>query len=174
MQACGCMHDAKQSPFFVKGGSSSAPLTLAALRIGLGLVVATHGWAKLADVSAWQAQVASLGIPFPDIAAWLAIAGELGGGIGLVVGFLTPIAAVGVFATMVTAIVTVHWGNGLLTENNGFELPLLIGLLAAYFIARGAGPFSLDARMERVSGSSDRKANRDRPSPNREPEPATS
>lgn len=166
------MEDVKKPPFFLKGGPATAPLALTALRVGFGIVMAAHGWAKLGNVSAWQAQVASLGIPAPDLAAWLAIAGELAGGVGLIVGFLTPIAAFGVFATMVTAIVTVHWGNGLLAKNNGFELPLTMALLAAYFISRGAGPLSLDALMERAPGTSDIDANRGQGSEPREPEPA--
>jgi putative oxidoreductase len=109
-----------------------------------------HGALKLSDWQAWSGTVAQLGIPFPTVAAWLAIAGELAGGIGLIVGFLTPIAALGVLCTMLAAIFTVHWGHGLLAQNNGSELPLTIALVAGFFMIRGAGPFSIDALIVRL------------------------
>lgn len=159
------MNDATARRPVWKGSDSQALLSLTALRIGLGVVMAAHGWAKLGDVPGWQASVAALGVPAPDLAAWLAIAAELLGGIGLVVGFLTPIAAFGIFATMVTAIVTVHWGNGLLAANDGFELPLTLALIAAFFVARGAGPLSVDARVARLRLPAEVAANRHPPQP---------
>lgn len=143
------MNRAKPQRFFFRGGDSKVPVTLTLMRVSLGMIMITHGWAKLTDAAAWRDSVVALGIPLPDVAAWLAIVGELFGGLGLLAGLLTPVAAFGVLATMVTAIATVHWGNGLLASNNGFELPLMLAFVAAYFIARGAGPFSLDAVLER-------------------------
>ena len=126
-----------------------APVTLTALRIGVGVIMFVHGWTKLSDTGAWSAQVESLGIPLPGLAAGLAIVGETLGGALLALGLLTSVAAFGVLCVMATAIGFVHLGNGLLASNNGMEYPLLIGLLALHFIARGAGPFSLDALIRK-------------------------
>lgn len=127
----------------VRKAPGEAALTL--LRVGTGFVLASHGWAKLMDVPAWQAQVESLGMPAPAQLAWLAIAGELLGGLGLAVGLFTGLAALGVAFTMATAIVQVHWGNGLFASEGGMELPLLNLLVAMTFMLRGGGPLSADA-----------------------------
>jgi putative oxidoreductase len=132
-----------------KAGETSAPVTLTALRVGLGITMVVHGWSKLMGVSGWTNSVRDLGIPYPEVSAWLAIAGELLGGAGLLVGLLTPLAGLGVLCVMLTAIFSVHIGHGLLAQNNGFELPMLIALVAAFFMARGAGPYSVDATIVR-------------------------
>ncbi len=115
------------------------------LRVVVGVIMIAHGWQKLMDYGSWHAQIVQLGIPLPDVAAALGLAGELLGGLGLVLGCLTRIAAFGVAATMAVAIVTVHIDNGLLMKNNGFELPLVLLCAALYFLAAGAGPLSVDA-----------------------------
>ena len=127
-------------------------LALAVLRVGTGVIMIAHGWQKVTGFSEWQRNVDGLGVPFPDIAAVLAVVGELGGGIGLVLGLLTPLAALGVLAVMVTAIATVHAENGLFAADNGFEFPLLIALVTLFFVARGAGRYSVDALIRRRAG----------------------
>lgn len=123
------------------------PLTL--LRVGVGLVMTVHGWNKLTALAPTQQQFADMGIPMADLAAYLAIAGEMLGGLGLIVGLFTPIAAFGVLCVMLTAIVAVHLPNGLLMKNNGFEYPMILGLNALYFVIRGAGPVSVDAWLRK-------------------------
>lgn len=132
------------NPLF-KAGDTSSPITLTALRVGVGIIMMAHGWLKVTDVAGWKQLLQQLDIAAPEVTAWLAIAGELLGGAGLLLGLLTPLAGLGVLAVMLTAIVTVHLPHGLLASNNGFEYPLTLALVAAFFIARGAGPFSLDA-----------------------------
>src|SRR5262245_5252131 len=78
------------------------------LRVVVGVIMAAHGTQKLLDVDAFIAQVASLGIPVPEVAAPLSMAAELLGGLGLVFGLLTRIAAFGVLANMIVAILSVH------------------------------------------------------------------
>lgn len=125
------------------------PFALLALRVGVGVIMVVHGWGKLTHWDAWRDQVVALGIPAPNIMAGLAVAGELAGGAGLIVGLITSVAALGILGVMTVAIATVHAGNGLLAENNGFELPLTLGLVALLFLVRGGGRFSLDALLAR-------------------------
>jgi putative oxidoreductase len=113
----------------------------------------------------------ALGLPAPDVMAALAVMGELLGGAGLILGLLTPLAAFGVLAVMVTAIAKVHVGNGLFAQNGGWELPLVIGLVALYFIARGGGRYSLDAILARKW--SERRVQRREAPVGREAVPAT-
>lgn len=119
------------------------PLALTLLRLSTGVIMASHGWDKLQNLSQTIEQFTHMGVP--KIATYLAIAGELGGGLGLLVGLLTPIAAFGIFCTMAVAVLEVHLPNGLFAKDNGFEYPLTLAMVALYFIFRGAGPISLDA-----------------------------
>lgn len=120
------------------------PFALTILRITAGIIMMVHGWLKLTDYAGWQQNLTNMGMPEPEIFAPIAIAGELAGGIGLIVGLLTPIAAAGVLSTMLTAIFLVHLPNGLLAKDGGFEYPLTMACVALYFVVRGAGPISLD------------------------------
>ncbi|HKT39887.1 MAG TPA: DoxX family protein [Ktedonobacterales bacterium] len=73
----------------------------------------------------------------------LVILGEVGGGLSLVFGFLTPLGAAGALGAMVMAIRT-HWSKGFFNSKGGFEYPLaLLAMSVAVGIA-GAGDFSLD------------------------------
>jgi putative oxidoreductase len=121
-----------------------SPLALTILRVVLGFVMAVHGWMKLVDYGSWRANIANMGIPAPDVFAALSTAAELVGGLGLIVGLLTPIAAFGVLCNMLVAIFVVHRENGLLAQNGGFEYPLVLAASALLFLVHGAGPISVD------------------------------
>jgi putative oxidoreductase len=134
----------KPSRILVVGDTKSlAALTL--FRVVVGLILAAHGFQKAMDPSQFQAHLVQMGFPLPSVMTYLAIAGELFGGLGLAVGLLTPIAAFGVASTMLVAVVAVHLKNGLFAANGGFEYPLVLLMSALWFMAAGAGPWSLDA-----------------------------
>jgi putative oxidoreductase len=88
-------------------------------------------------------------IPAP--LAVLAIAAEFLGSIGLIVGCLSRVAALGIATNMVVAILTVHKANGFFMnwygnqKGEGFEYHLLAIGLALIVIIYGAGVASLDA-----------------------------
>src|SRR5687768_824399 len=124
-------------------------VALTLLRMTAGGIMAAHGWQKLTGFSQWEEQVHAMGLPMPDLAARLAVVGELGGGIALIVGLLTPVAGLLILGVMGTAIATVHVGKGLFAAEGGWEFPLLLGMTALYFTAHGGGPFSIDAMIER-------------------------
>jgi putative oxidoreductase len=122
------------------------------LRLVVGVIMVAHGAQKVTRVAAFEDTVADLGFPLPEVFARLAIAGELLGGAGLLVGLLTPIAAFGVLAVMVSAILTVHLDHGLFAERGGFEFPLTLACAALMFMLNGAGAFSLDAVIAKNGG----------------------
>lgn len=133
-------------------------LTLA--RVILGVVFFAHGAQKLlgwfgghglnATIGMFRDQ---LGIPAP--LAYLAIAAEFFGGLGLIVGFLARVAAVGVAVTMAVAMVKVHLQHGFFLnwfgdkQGHGFEYHLLALALALVVIVHGAGAFSVDRALYR-------------------------
>jgi putative oxidoreductase len=82
--------------------------------------------------------------------AWLVIAAEFGGGLGLIVGFLTRIAAFGIACDMLGAILLVHWRFGLFAnwfgnqKGEGIEYHLLVIAICIALIILGGGALSLD------------------------------
>jgi putative oxidoreductase len=121
-----------------------APIALTVLRVGTGAILAVHGWQKASDFASWTAMVDQLGIPAPSLFAALGMIAELGGGIALVLGLFTPIAAAMLLTNMLVAVFVVHWENGLMAADGGYEYALTLALVALYFLVRGPGPYSLD------------------------------
>ena len=131
---------------FRSPSSRQLAMGLTLLRIILGFIFLMHGGQKLfvygfAGVSGAFAQ---MGVPLPGLLGPFIAFVEFFGGIALVLGLLTRVAALGLGATMVVAILTVHI-KGAFFAPAGIELPLsLLGAaIALAFI--GAGEFSLDA-----------------------------
>ena len=75
------------------------------LRIAVGTVFVAHGWQKFFEygVTGVAGGFEGLGIPFPTAAALLVSTIELVGGLGLVFGALTRLAAAGLAAVMTVA-----------------------------------------------------------------------
>jgi uncharacterized membrane protein YphA (DoxX/SURF4 family) len=90
-----------------------APL---ALRLYLAPVFWMAGTSKLADMEStieWFGNPDwGLGLPFPELMAWLATTIEIGGAMLLVVGLAVRWISIPLMVTMIVAIVTVHWQNG--------------------------------------------------------------
>jgi putative oxidoreductase len=116
------------------------------LRMITGGIMLAHGVQKLLAPQQFIGQVSALGIPFPEVAGWLSIAAEAGGGLLLLLGLFTPLAGTAVAINLVVAIVTVHLDKGLFAQNGGFEYPLMLACVALTYAACGAGPLSVDAR----------------------------
>jgi putative oxidoreductase len=119
------------------------PLGLLVLRLVLGAIMTAHGYHKVSGhMQEFAGYVGSLGIP-----AWLgyvAALAEFLGGLCLVVGLLTRLAACAITVDMVVAIAKVHWKHGLLGAG-GYEFPLALAAIAFALIFMGAGPIAVDA-----------------------------
>lgn len=129
--------------------SKYADLGPLALRIGIGLVFAVHGWQKFDDgVGNFADYLDSLNVPAPDLVAWLQTFAEGIGGLMLIAGVLTRLVAVPLIVTMIGAIWLVKVDIGFVVgDATGAELEtgLLVGLLALLFI--GPGRYSVDEAM---------------------------
>ena len=125
------------------------------LRLVLGIVFFAHGAQKMLGwfggygfkgTMAFFTQTAHI----PAVFAFLAIAAEFFGGLGLIVGMLTRVAAFGITVNMLVAILTVHLANGFFMnwtgqqKGEGFEYHLLVLAITVALMIRGAGAFSLD------------------------------
>ena len=138
---------------------------LTIVRFVLGVVLFAHGAQKLLGWFGGPGLGATLRtfrdelrIPIP--LACLAIAAEFFGGLGLIVGFLTRIAALGVAITMAVAMVTVHLKYGFFMnwfgekQGHGVEYHLVVIALALVVIVKGAGAFSFDSALSRHAAGS--------------------
>lgn len=133
--------------------SISLDAGLLVLRVVLGLTIAGHGaqklfgwfggpgFNKLAQGFTMQG--------FRPAPFWvsLVILGELGGGISIALGFLTPLGAASVVGAMTMAIFKTHWKNGFWNSNRGLEFPLALLGMAAGIGLMGPGSYSLDALL---------------------------
>src|SRR6266403_379060 len=125
------------------------------LRLVLGVVFFAHGAQKMLGwfggfgFSATMAMFTGM-MHIPAPLAFLAIAAEFFGGMGLILGFLTRIAAFGIGVNMLVAIMTVHRGFGFFMnwtgtqKGEGIEFHLLVLAVVAFLMIRGAGAFSVD------------------------------
>jgi putative oxidoreductase len=68
-------------------------------------------------------------------------------GLLLVLGFLTPVAALAVATTMVVAVGSVHWRNGFWATGGGYEYNLLLWAVAVTIAMTGPGRFSIDRAL---------------------------
>lgn len=140
--------------------STPNDFALTILRLILGIVFFAHGAQKMLGWFGGNGFSATMGffeqnMHIPALFAFLAIAAEFFGSIGLVLGFLTRVAAFGITVNMVVAIVTVHAANGLFMnwsgqqKGEGFEYHLLVLAITTAIMIRGAGAFSVDRLLAR-------------------------
>jgi len=80
--------------------------------------------ANVDNTAAWFGNADwGLGLPFPDVLAWLAAGTEAVGAVLLVIGFAVRWISIPLMFTMVIAMVTVHWQNGwLMVADNTWPL----------------------------------------------------
>lgn len=130
------------------------PLALLVMRLTLGTIMSVHGYHKVFGGLGHFAHMAGgMGLP-----AWLGYVSaftELVGGLLLLIGLFTRVAAFAICINLCVAIWKVHWHNGLLgwPDRPGFEFPLAAATLAFGLIFLGAGPISID-HVLRGGGSS--------------------
>lgn len=120
-------------------------LGLLVLRLVVGAAFILHGWPKIQNPMHWMGDKVS---PILQLCSALA---EFGGGIALIVGFLTPIAAAALAINMAFALLMVHLpqhqpfvGKG---PGGSFELPLVYFGVMVALLATGPGAYSLDAML---------------------------
>jgi putative oxidoreductase len=113
------------------------------LRVAVGSVFVTHGVSKLfmgfTNVGDF---LASVGIPYPAIAAVLLTLVELLGGVAMILGVLTRYVAIMLAFDMAVAILTVHMKNGFFMPN-GVEYPMVLLAANLNFILAGGGAAEL-------------------------------
>ncbi|MCL4246336.1 MAG: DoxX family protein [Candidatus Dadabacteria bacterium] len=126
-------------------------------RLALGIVILPHGLQKLlgmfggAGFTATVDYFVSSGLP--AFLAVLIIIGEAFGALGLILGFLSRVAALGITIIMLGAILTVHIKFGFFMNwegtqaGEGFEFHILAIGLGLVVLLKGGGLWSVDAAI---------------------------
>ena len=143
---------------YVISTQNDAAITVA--RVMLGAVFFAHGAQKMLGWFGGYGFSGTMGfftqqMGIPAVFAFLAIAAEFFGGLGLIVGLLGRVAAFGILSVMVVAIATVHAQYGFFMnwagnqKGEGIEYHLLVIALAAAIIIKGSGALSFDWLLNR-------------------------
>ena len=141
-------------PFVASLAKALNPIAEPALRVVTGAFLLPHGTQKLFGwfggygvEATGQFFASKLALP----ASFALLAGliEVVGGLALAFGLFTRVAAALVFVMMMVVVIWVHLPVGFFWTSGGFEYPLMWAALAAYFVVRGGGRYSLDAAIGR-------------------------
>ena len=124
------------------------------IRIAVGVTIATHGLNKIfggGKIKGTAGWFASIGMRMPLVNAWMAALTEIGAGLLLAIGLLTPLAAAGLIAVMMVAMITSHIRNRWFIFNangGGVEYVVLLALVCLGIAVAGPGEWSVDNRIE--------------------------
>lgn len=120
------------------------------LRVTFGVLLLAHGLLKVLGfgVEGTVGFFASLGLP--AIVAYLVMAGEVLGGVALIVGFRVRTVALLSLPIMLGA-VWVHASKGWLFSNagGGWEFPVLLVVLAVVLALQGGGTCSISRHFQK-------------------------
>jgi putative oxidoreductase len=125
--------------------TSLADVGLLILRVGVGATMIQAGLRKAFDFNTAVGFMESGGWRLSKFAAFMVTAAETAGGIGLLLGVLTPLAACAVVGAMIDAwavnvSVATFWSDPV-------NVPFLLAIGAAALLFTGAGAYSVDARI---------------------------
>ena len=135
-------------------------LALLLARIGLGGILILHGWRRYHDqgMASQVAYLHTFATPYANYAAWGGTAVEVVGGLFLILGLLTPVAAAAVVAEQVLVIAYTSWYKGWsltdvhgtqVTWAGGWEYNVIIGVLALLLVTHGSGAVGIDRLFRR-------------------------
>jgi putative oxidoreductase len=135
--------------------STAIDLALFLLRLGVGVVMLAHGirhifgGGKITGTAGW---FGSMGMKMPMVQAWLASLTEIGAGVLLVLGLLTPFGGAGVVGVMAVAWIINHLKNGffIFNKGEGYEYVMTLLLCGVALGTVGPGSWSLDDALDIV------------------------
>ena len=122
------------------------PLSWPILRVGVGLILAVHGYGKIgrtagpAQLLAKMPEAAIVGAEL----TFVLMVTEFIGGLCIAAGLATRFFAAAAAIEMAVLTFYIYWGNGFGWLSRGYEYVLLWGLMLFAIALRGGGPWSLD------------------------------
>jgi len=136
-----------------------------ALRLIVGFGFMTHGFLKIGrGVEVFAAALNGLGVPVPDLMAWVTIVIEIFGGLAVILGAYVALVSIPMSAVLLVALFLVHLQFGFssikflaVTADGpqfgkpGIECDLLYLACLATLVAGGVGPLSIDGWRARLA-----------------------
>jgi putative oxidoreductase len=137
------------------------------LRLALGVIFFAHGAQKMLGWFGGYGFTGTMGyftgvLHIPSVFAFLAIAAEFFGGLGLIFGLFTRVAAFGPFCNMIVAVAMIHHNFGFFMnwtgaqKGEGYEYHLLLLATSAFLMIRGGGAASIDRLLSSPASNSSR------------------
>ena len=128
--------------------SSQQQLGIAIVRIVTGIIFAAHGGQKLFQfgLAGVTDAFGKMGVPMPGVMGPFVALLEFFGGLALIVGLLTRLAALGLAFDMLGAILLVHLAAGFFLPA-GYEFALLLFATSLGLVLAGPGSLSIDAAI---------------------------
>jgi putative oxidoreductase len=116
------------------------------LRVVVGLTIIAHGMNHARNLEGTARWFAKVGFKAAPMQARLSVVTELGAGLLLLLGLLTPLAAAAIVATMTVAAGSIHRFNGFFVfrKGEGVEYVNVLAWLAFVIGWTGGGAYSLD------------------------------
>jgi putative oxidoreductase len=131
------------------GWNSGADLGLLIIRAAVGGIFAAHGAQKVfgwwggPGLDTFATNLTGMGFRQADVLSAATAFAELVGGVLVVLGLFTPLAAAALLSVAINA-VWVRWGGGLFLVNGGYEFELALAAMAAGLTLTGPGRVALD------------------------------
>ncbi len=138
---------------FSNASDRQVSIGLTVLRVVVGAIFIAHGGQKLFvfGLEGVTAGFTQMGMPMAGLLAPLVAFVEFLGGIALIAGLLTRLAAFGLATTMTVAILKVHLPAGFFNPG-GIEFPLSLWGSSLLLALTGAGKLSLDSLIASRTG----------------------
>ena len=138
----------------LRGQSAAfAPYTITLLRVLVGITFLLHGLPKIGNLAGFGGFLGSLGVPLPGVMAVVVMLVEVVGGLALIVGLGTRIAAILLAIDMLVATVLFKLPQiGFIApqgQGTGAELDLLLLVSCLVILGFGAGPLSIERNVLR-------------------------
>ena len=123
------------------------PFSWLIVRCAAGLIMAVHGWGKVANGPGVAKALEQFGFTPGMTYVYILLVVEFIGGIAIALGLFTRFFAAAAAIEMAVITFGLYWGNGFSWLNRGYEYTLLWGLIMFAIALRGGGPYSLDRKL---------------------------
>jgi putative oxidoreductase len=126
-------------------------VALLLVRVLVGITMIAHGvnhWLGGGKIEGTARWFSGLGLRHGKLQAWLSVLTEIGAGVLLLLGLVTPLACAAVISVMLVAGLLAHRANGFFVFKEGYEYVLVLAGISLALAALGPGDWSIDAAAD--------------------------